>query len=775
MAINTQVYGDVNDWDVYRAGGNTDPDLCVYCTPDYLSDRSTTPIGSPIDKTLACSGLGTESCFSHLKFYETTMLAETGAQAWHHDPIQVQPSIIENREVTSWCFSDTRSNYSASDWNSRFSIIPDSNESGTLFNTHTIPEQCKWAPMPAYVGNYQVGSGNASDIKPITQFNHSNLVAIIYVRFKNQKTSAQGSWSFTTLKNYIDNYSTNYPYIYGVYIRLYVKSELSSSLTALNSINNCNISILDKIQLPISNPNMYSLVCGAGAEIKIMGSICWNASFDFQGTTSRDSKTYIGACIPDTWEVACVGGRTTDPTYPYTAWGYICRTYDNTFRDEVFEQVACLGILFSDTDSIVSSFSITSDNVYCGILDENLIGHGQWTQGSHNTDNAQLNWDNSNDSTYVPPADPTPSTDEPYDAATEYITASGGINVGGRWYCDDYDHLNSWLALINWCNGIDLETVSIQENFYGQNPIDCILEGKIIFVSDYTFGKTIQGSVRQPIRVGSYDSGGIGAWVFTHAYPETFDCGDVTIEKIYGDFRDLEPYTTYTVLLPFASSVEIPSDIVVGHTVGLTETIDPQSGDLKYRILVDGCEYATSTGNCAIDLSINGLEIATYRQDKFRLQTQQQTSEFNAVASLVGGASGALIASNYGNIAGAISQVFGGLVNASNSYNQSRAFKETAERLKPSPAKIQNSSPNVEWGRSPFPCIVASSPRMLSGFETSLEPYRQRVGFATYTVGKIKDQKYVVVCENVVLSGFSCTKEEMVMIKQLLESGIYIK
>lgn len=764
MAVNPDIYGTLNDWVTYVHGDGNVSAKRVYRLNNYIGGNSTTPIGEPIDKSLACSGLGTESCFSHLKFYEVSMLASNGQTASSEgQPILVQPTITEDRTVTNWCFSDTRQEYSQSDYNQPFSLVFDTNYDRDPGGTAANPANSKWAPLPA-----NNSSSNASNITPITQFNHTTLLGVIRVAVKAEKTPNSTNMHWYYLYDYIQNHANDEPYIYEVSIQLYFVQN-GNILTGLGSINNTNITILDNIQLPVTNPYMYTLVCYYGSEIKIMGSICKPFNFNTRGVKTDTITSYIGACIPDTWEVAVTWGRTSD----FRSEGYICRTYDETFHDEVFSQVACLGILFTDRNpNDIYNFSLIHDDIYCGVLDENLIGHGEWTKGIKNATNDQLSWTNSNDSTYDPSYIPPSGGDDPYDAATDYITAGNGINVGGRWYCDD--NLNIWLALINWCNGIDLETYTIQENFYGQNPIDCILEGKIIFIGDYTFGKTIQGSERQPMVIGSYSQDGIGAWAFTHAYPETFDCGDVTINKIYGDFRDLEPYTTYTALLPFASSVELPSDIVVGHTVSLTETIDPQSGDLKYRLLVDGCEYATATGNCAIDLSINGLEIATYRQNKFSLQTQQQTAAINSISSLIGGASGGLIAANYGNIAGAASQIFGGIVNMTNSLNQSSAYNKMAERLKPSPAKIQNATPNVEWGRTPFPCIVASSPRMLAGF-SSLEEYKKRVGFATYTVGKIGDQKYTVVCEDVVLSGFSCTKEEMTMIKQLLESGIYIK
>lgn len=759
MAVNPDVYGTISNWEQYANGGGATADLRTYTLTSYIASRTETPIGQPIDKSLSCSGLGTESALSHRKFFDTDSLLSLGLDGGGI----ATPTIIEDRTVTNWCFGDTQNNYDGSSAGQRCSVIVDGD--GTQRGTNA--QEMRYAPEPVS------GWWNPSNIKPIVQFSHKNLVARILVRVSDTK-AWNASLHDCTLDEYIASYTTTYPYIYGVFFDLWTNvGGGTTTRQRLGRINNCAIAILDSIPLPKTSPYMYNLVSYGGYEIKLLGGFPNQSGKinTYGGTDSTNNKTYIGCCCPDTWETYITWATTTRNEIH----GYTCRTYDETFHDEVFEQIACLGILFTGSTNTAQSGTLIDDNMYCGVLDENLIGHGEWTSGIKNAINDQLSWTNSNDSTYDPSYIPDPSGDEPYDANVELLH-TGNLVQAGNWYVDTI--MGEYVTLVNWCSSINLDTVSKNEYFFGQNPIDCIVTARLLF-TDYDLGVTA-ASEKSAIIVGSYpvdpqDNTRAKAYEVSQYSPETVNIGSSNIGGYYHDFRDLSPYSSLTLLLPFAGAVDLPTDVFINHSCTLFETVDPISGDLKYNIYCDSALYTTVTGNCGVDLSIVGLETATYRLEKYRLQSQAISQGFNAAASLTGGVSGALIAANYGNIEGALSQLFGGAVNATNSLVQSFRTEKQMSRTLPAPAILQKASGDVECGCGFEPVILHTYPRMLSGFETSLESYRQRVGFATYTVGKIKDQKYAVVCDNVVLSGFSCTKEEMIMIKQLLESGIYIK
>lgn len=759
MAVNTEIWGNKPSWvALYETNSQSlDDDKKVYARENSISNYATTPIGSPIDKTVCVSGLGAESVLSNIKYLDVN-----DAHDNYLTPTVVPATFSESRNVTNWCFAQNRTplQYAGLGQGNNGLVDGDNN----VVNTNPLIQ--RYAPEPIQE------SGNTSDIIPFTQFSHNNLIMLIMVLV----TRDFATYHFYTLSEYINSH-TDENLITGVFLRPYVQTDdimitnrVYLSSTFINEYRlPFQIAVLDEWSLPVTKPYIYGGLYGnlQGA-FRIMGTVGYSVASGYPPVQCRISdnvnqKVYLAFYGTDAWDFHM------DYKESNNIKGQYYRFYDESFFKECLEQAACFGVLFTPNLTTAESGDITDPDMYCGVLDSSLVGHGEYTKGSKNTENEQLNWTNSNDSTYN--ANVNPYTETPYEGKTSRIKAGDPIAVGGKWYCDH--NLATWSGLLQWCSGLNMDESNKQQYFFGQNPIDCILESKILFVSDYTFGKDIVNT-RSPIQLGSYvDAGGVGAFPFSRSKPVTFYCGKVTINKIYGDFRDLSPYTSYTLILPFASSVELPSDLVVGHTIYLEETIDPLSGDIKYHISVDDIDYMSANGNCAMNLSINGLEIATYQQSRYDLQTQKQTSEFNALASLVGGASGALIAASYKNVAGALMQLGGGAINAANSYNTAQRIEDKIDRMKPPPAKIQLSNSNVEWGDTVFPCIIASSPRMIAGYNES--EYKNKRGFATYTVATIGSQEGCVICENVVLSGFKCSDSEQIQIKQMLEAGVYIK
>lgn len=771
MPVNEEIYGSKENWPDLSSSWNSsipskDRVKTVYFgSADYTANTLELGVSAgkietnkPIDKSLSYCGLGANSAFSNVQYISIASILSTTTMD------DVAATYTEDREVTNFAFSlGYRGSDSYQDW----------------FNGNTSSQgnNYRWSPSTNSVGYYNTSRSSTF----ISSFSFKNFILLIIVYccdgFRADSDGEPRNATSCTLADYendVNSVRTNHPIIYAVTIQPYCRYSANANRQPMQVWQTpTGIAILDgyegTVSAPIGEPLYTYGQTRNDAGVWILHGMT-SARNVHQGILYQDSSpgliAFLVAAIPSTWKVKKTLHRGS----------YICaqtyREYDSEFFEECLHAAACFGCFFTPDATTATSGNLWDENMYCGILEDG-IGNGEYTQGVRNVTLPQFNeWDTTNDTKYDPSGGGG-GGDTPYDSQTTRITAGNGIAVGGNWYVDTL--LTTWLGLLQWCSGLDLGNYPKDEYFFGQNPIDCILEGKMIFVDDYKFGKAVMQN-KSTIQLGSYSGGdGVDAYSFTNAYPKTFNCGSITIgdEYRYGDFRDFEPYTNLTMLLPFATSIELPPNIVIGHTVTLEETIDPQSGDLKYHVYIDGTEYASANGNCAIDLSINGLEIATYRQQKFNLQTQSVMSTYNAAASLVGGASGALIAGNYGNIAGAASQILGGIVNASSGLYQAQRYKEESSHLKPPPARIQNSTPNVEWGDCAFPCIVMTAPYMLEGYTAA--SYQQLVGFATYTVDLIKNHTYWVKCEEVTLSGLSCTDTEQKAIKELLQSGIYIK
>ena len=225
---------------------------------------------------------------------------------------------------------------------------------------------------------------------------------------------------------------------------------------------------------------------------------------------------------------------------------------------------------------------------------------------------------------------------------------------------------------------------------------------------------------------------------------------------------------------PFCGSLELDTNIVMGHYINLTEEIDPLTGDIKVIVRVDSSEYYTMTGNCACDLSVSGFNMSQYAQTRLSLQMQQVGAQFNASASLIGGLSGGSIAASLKNPTGATLQMLGGGINYGGSLYQARQYKNLNFKMKPSVGRADKAAGNIEEGAVYLPMIIVTRPRILPEYENSLEGYIAQNGIATHTIGKIGDQTGFVQCENPHVD-VTATPEEQAQIAQLLESGIRIK
>lgn len=118
------------------------------------------------------------------------------------------------------------------------------------------------------------------------------------------------------------------------------------------------------------------------------------------------------------------------------------------------------------------------------------------------------------------------------------------------------------------------------------------------------------------------------------------DCGRLPITNYYGSYLDYDPYTTYSLHLPYIGELEISADEITGKTLGL----------------IYHCNVVT--GDCAALITANDGVIATMSGNLIRQLPLSQTDYTNIIQTAVSGVSSA-VALGVG-VAGA-SQVAGAL------------------------------------------------------------------------------------------------------------------
>lgn len=788
MAVNQEIYGNPNDWVRISGVDFTNHDMNYYYANfgDQSSynvsslkagvDNSKISLNTPIDKSLSWCGLGNFSTFSNMECYNNKLweVSEDPFKMINKDSRNVTnfallgvtfPWSLANPTPSSWYYADTS-------------------------NT-TYASRARWSPeagdgTSSTTGNFNMG------LKPVTQIPMRNCICVPYIQCVENIDAILSSSHHVLMWDYLDpnsdyNY-TNCPYILHVSMQMW--GHINDNDTGNERTNrlvyteNQHIVILDATDACKGQPyntlvpafkqeetyQYYAMGYSLGINgLIIMGTVSSNNLYMLLPHSDGSNRQARGNLVlpHPNGQLKYLHNSSTSSSAVDRVLYYV--EYYDGFQEWVRRQIACFGLFFTDDEQTAKYGDFDDENMFLGTLDSNLIGNGDYTHGSDNRSQPQWNWATTNQSPYIPQE--SGGGGEPYGDTTNFIKAGSGINPGGKWYADS--NLGVWNGLLAWCNNlpVDGDDKLNLTQFYGQNPIDCIIEAKYIFVNDYTFGKTMGES--GPITLGSYNNGGVNSYPFSTSHPVEFDCGYVDITRPWEDFRDYDPYTTISLILPFSDSIDLPTDIFMGHRCNLTEVIDPLTGDLIYYVFVDNVLYTSLTGNCAMDLSINGLETATYAQTRFSLQTQATVAKFNAIASLIGGASGASIAANLINPVGAAFQGLGGLVNMASGKYQSDRYETQMSRTAPPPAKIQKASSNVQWGSMPVPHIVVASPLMVDGYTDA--NYKEQTGFATYKVGKIGDEKGYVVCSSLNPSGLNCSKEETEMIVQALTQGIYIK
>lgn len=119
----------------------------------------------------------------------------------------------------------------------------------------------------------------------------------------------------------------------------------------------------------------------------------------------------------------------------------------------------------------------------------------------------------------------------------------------------------------------------------------------------------------------------------------TYDMGAITIKERWGSYLDYDPYTKFSIFLPFIGMRNLSADDIMGKTVGLMYDIDILTGMCVARLQAGtNCLYEWG-GNCAIQLPIN---------------SRNWDSVFSTAVSAVGGIMSAVTGGSAPLIAGSV-------------------------------------------------------------------------------------------------------------------------
>lgn len=107
---------------------------------------------------------------------------------------------------------------------------------------------------------------------------------------------------------------------------------------------------------------------------------------------------------------------------------------------------------------------------------------------------------------------------------------------------------------------------------------------------------------------------GIGTGVATSGvvqHLQTVDCGTITIDRYFGDFKDYAPYTKCYIYLPYIGVNEISLNQVQGKALSLVYGVDLLDGSCVARLSADNKQLYSFSGNCATEYPIVGKSVSS--------------------------------------------------------------------------------------------------------------------------------------------------------------------
>lgn len=87
---------------------------------------------------------------------------------------------------------------------------------------------------------------------------------------------------------------------------------------------------------------------------------------------------------------------------------------------------------------------------------------------------------------------------------------------------------------------------------------------------------------------------------------QTIDCGTITIDRYFGDFKDYSPYSKCFIYLPYIGVNEISINQVQGKSLNLVYGVDLLDGSCVARLSADDRQLYSFSGNCATEYPIVG-------------------------------------------------------------------------------------------------------------------------------------------------------------------------
>lgn len=434
--------------------------------------------------------------------------------------------------------------------------------------------------------------------------------------------------------------------------------------------------------------------------------------------------------------------------------------------------------------------NIGDNNVSVPIFDDHMITTGRFYTGAAGATLPNALWGDifsdtmpEYDPDYIPPK-PSPGEDESDRGELTNRTPTRRTTAGTIKYVCSFADINN---LQNFLNGTySPSEVQWIEDFKGANPADYIVS-----IQKYPFAlpgqgdfEIVIGSVATSINAKSLFSSSL-----TINQSTIYDFGgiELTGELLYGDFRDY--LCKLTLIMPFIGSIDLDPRMYMGHRVDLQYIIDFDTGSVAAEIKRDGLTMETKTSTISITIPFFAANMGQYQNALAQTQFAIEQSKIKQIAGIMStsisiggtlatGASGGALSDTA--TLGAAGGLVGGIASMLSGQVQQQQLQYELEHTAPQIGTVSVAAPANAFFLDDRARLIITRPCMIPGYNA--EVYSHTVGnacaipgtlssFSGYTIASAAELSSITARDG---SGVSPTAEELRMIKQSLQSGIYV-
>lgn len=439
--------------------------------------------------------------------------------------------------------------------------------------------------------------------------------------------------------------------------------------------------------------------------------------------------------------------------------------YSQENYNAIMQMAACFAMAFTPTSK--SIFTLTDNDYYIPIIDENGISNGEYTHGADNATNETAQIADIRTVNYDPSAYIDPNT---YSNVTGFNTITNNAALTKLYVLDSTNVEKLGDDLWTICDGLsagDFEHFEgkIKDEFLTTNPIDSIIALKRFpFNIPHTFNPN-----KVPIQLGKSTGTAQGYRTFEVTFGVNFK--GVDIFPRFGDcFLDYAPYTKYELYIPFCGTIDINAGDILGHKLNCQLLIDLLTGSCMAYIMADQLVIGTAKGSCGVDMQMSGAQTATMNANIFNGILNAQLAETQHTTAI------GKISLNpfkwYENLEVAETR-------------QQQTNYDITHMIVPL-HKMGSASPLLSWVQEfnarlmiyyPEGDVITSTiPPDLNA--AAVESFGHIKGFATATPGKVsrfqRRSKQCYLSGNIVADSIPCTDNERQRIIAAFNSGVYL-